>query len=248
MKSFPSGLVAGSIRLNGSQREITTGIAYNNGYVYVSGYTQSFDLRTTPNALQLQSRNTGSSSLQGFLAKLQVGNEQEDFGVVPCQSRAGMPVNVANGNMYLQQTDYSLSGGRGENINLTRTYNSMIQTSGLFGVGWSFEYDERLILEDAVTLRLQMSDGKLAIFGKSNATSFAPISANFYGNITVDTNGIYSLTFKDGRIHRFNAQGKLIALIDRNNNQITLNYDGNGNLSLIVDAVSRTLVVTPEVI
>ena len=247
-KSYPDGTTAGSIRLNGTQREIPEGIAYHGGFVYVAGYTSSLDFPTTPNAIQPQSRFAvmNGSPVSGFVAKLLLGNEQEDFGVVPCQSRAGMPVNVANGNMYLQQTDYLLPGGLGENINITRTYNSMMQTSGLFGIGWSFQYDEHLTSYDAVTLQLQMPDGKAVFFGKSSATTFAPISAGFYGQITVDTNGIYSLTFKDGSIHRFNPQGNLIALIDRNNNQITLNYNTNGHLISIVDAVSRMLIVTPD--
>src|SRR5262249_54458400 len=48
----------------------------------------------------------------------------------------GEPVNPTNGNMWLRQTDYSLPG-IGENIEINRFYNSIIQTSGLFGFGWS---------------------------------------------------------------------------------------------------------------
>lgn len=55
----------------------------------------------------------------------------------------GKPVNVTNGNMWLEQTDYSLPG-IGEPIELNRFYNSTIQTSGLFGFGWSTKYDEPL--------------------------------------------------------------------------------------------------------
>lgn len=55
----------------------------------------------------------------------------------------GKPVNVTNGNMWLEQTDYSLPG-IGEPIELNRFYNSIIQTSGLFGFGWSTKYDEPL--------------------------------------------------------------------------------------------------------
>ena len=88
-----------------------------------------------------------------------------------------------------------------------------MQTSGLFGIGWSFQYDEQLISYDAVTLRLQMPDGKAVYFGKSSAATFAPVSAGFSGQITVDINGSYILTFKDGSTHRFNAQGRLTAII-----------------------------------
>ena len=52
----------------------------------------------------------------------------------------GGPINVTNGNMYLQQTDYQLPGV-GPELNITRTYNSKLQREGLFGRGWSTVYD-----------------------------------------------------------------------------------------------------------
>lgn len=46
----------------------------------------------------------------------------------------GKPVKVTNGNMWIEQTDYSLPG-RGDVIEIDRFYNSIIQSSGLFGFG-----------------------------------------------------------------------------------------------------------------
>jgi large repetitive protein len=63
----------------------------------------------------------------------------------PCPGRGGAmavggPINVTNGNMYLQQTDYNLPGV-GPELNITRTYNSMLLKVGLFGRGWSTVFD-----------------------------------------------------------------------------------------------------------
>ena len=66
----------------------------------------------------------------------------------------GQPVNVTNGNMWLEQMDYSLPGV-GENIEVNRFYNSINQSNGLFGIGWTTKYDESLsIYSDDKMVRL----------------------------------------------------------------------------------------------
>ncbi len=72
-----------------------------------------------------------------------------------CHSK-GAPVNVTNGNMWLQQQDYVLPGP-GDPIEIDRFYNSVIQTSGLFGTGWSTKYDESLVAYSDVNLIRQNS-------------------------------------------------------------------------------------------
>jgi hypothetical protein len=57
----------------------------------------------------------------------------------------GQPVNVTNGNMWLEQRDYSLPG-ISEIIDINRFYNSIVQSSGLFGFGWTTQYDESIQL------------------------------------------------------------------------------------------------------
>src|SRR5882724_4548170 len=45
-----------------------------------------------------------------------------DHGKVACNAEVPNPINVTNGNMYIQQTDYRLPG-LGEGLEITRTYN-----------------------------------------------------------------------------------------------------------------------------
>lgn len=65
-------------------------------------------------------------------------NIKENLGLPP--GAIGDPVNVTNGNMWIEHKDYNLPG-IGENIEINRFYNSIIQTSGHFGLGWSTKYD-----------------------------------------------------------------------------------------------------------
>jgi RHS repeat-associated protein len=156
----------------------------------------------------------------------------------------GEPVNVTNGNMWLEQTDYNLPG-IGENIEVKRFYNSIIQTSGLFGLGWSTKYDESIQIYDSKMIRLNTPDGRAVYFGRENTTSpFIAVTPDFYGQIALNADNTYTLTFKDGRIHKFSSSGKLLWQKDRNNNQTTLNYNTNGYLSGITDTFGRTLTVS----
>gem|GEM_PF-2015919 len=156
----------------------------------------------------------------------------------------GGPVNTTNGNMWLEQGDYTLPGP-GEAIQVSRFYNSVVQTSGLFGLGWSTAYDESLgINSDDKSVRFSAPDGRASYFGRRSASdSFASFSPGANGNISKNTDGTYELTFRDGGVHKFDSSGKLLWQKDRNGNQTTLNYT-SGVLTGITDAVGRTLTVT----
>ena len=150
--------------------------------------------------------------------------------------------------MYLEQTDYSLPG-IGESINLTRAYNSASDSGGLFGAGWSSGYEEKITsyLPNDYYLRLSLADGKAVYFGRTNlSTPFVSATKDFYGQIIKNVDNSYTLTFKDGRIHQFSLTGRLLWQKDRNGNQTTLSYNGNGQLTGITDAFNRTLTVIPN--
>ena len=156
----------------------------------------------------------------------------------------GKPVNVTNGNVYLRQTDYSLPGV-GEAISFVRSYNSKGSRFGLFGPGWSTDYDEGLLVDsENMKLRLFMPDGRATDFVGDGNGSFAPVQTDFFGRINQNANGSFSLSFKDGRVHVFDQFGVLLSLTDRNNNQTTLAYDQSGRLASVTDPSGRVVSVT----
>lgn len=125
-----------------------------------------------------------------------------------CETEVGEPVNVTNGNMYLQQTDYRLPG-IGDGLEITRTYNSRKQTAGLFGVGWSSILDESVIAYGNLSVRLNLPDGRAVYFARGSVGApFDPLATlNFHGQIVKNADNSYTLTFRDGSIHQFNANG-----------------------------------------
>jgi RHS repeat-associated protein len=156
----------------------------------------------------------------------------------------GEPINVTNGNMWLKQTDYSLPG-IGENIEINRFYNSMLQRGGLFGFGWSTKYDESLEFYGDKMIRLNMQDGRALYFGRNNTTSpFISVSPGVFGDIVKNTDNTYTLTFKNKVVHNFNSNGRLNWQKDRNGNQTTLSYS-TGSIT-VTDAFNRVLTISTE--
>jgi RHS repeat-associated protein len=156
----------------------------------------------------------------------------------------GRPVNVTTGNMYLAETDYRLPG-KGVPIDLTRSYNSLNPASGLFGVGWTTQYDEVLTTTSTHTVRIGAPDGRGMYFGRTNTSDpYVSASPKLKAQVVANVDGTYTLTYRDGRIHHFNSSGKLAWLKDRNGNQTTVNYDGYGAITGVTDAASRTMSFT----
>ncbi len=188
---------------------------------------------------------------------VQVGDKDgaENFARPDCQSSVansepvtsvGEPVNVTNGNMYIQQTDYRLPG-IGDGLDLTRTYNSKNQVAGLFGYGWSSILDESIIAYGTMLLRLTLPDGRAVYLARpspNDNTYTVRQPLNFYGQVVKNVDNSYTLTFKDGRVHQFNASGRLVSFAERNGNTISLTLNGSGNPTTITDASGRTITLT----
>jgi Bacterial Ig domain/Domain of unknown function (DUF6531) len=128
----------------------------------------------------------------GFVFLFRVGGGEND-GKAPCKS-VGMPINVTNGNMYLQQTDYYLPS-TGPAIEVTRTFNSNSQDTGLFGKGWSTDYDESIVSYDNALVRLNEGDGRATYFGRAVGSSdaFVPLTGDFHGQLAQNGGGLRSL-------------------------------------------------------
>ncbi|MGH9958099.1 MAG: DUF6531 domain-containing protein [Pyrinomonadaceae bacterium] len=179
---------------------------------------------------------------------LQVGDSEDTVngGKTSCESGVGEPVNVTNGNMFIEQTDYRLPGF-GEGLEITRTYNSKKQSAGLFGYGWSSILDESITIYGTTLMRVSLADGRSVYLTRPSGSStiYTPSQPlNFHGQVVKNVDNTYTLTFKDGRVHQFNASGKLVSLADQNGNTVSLTYNGSGNPVTITDASGRTITLT----
>jgi RHS repeat-associated protein len=179
---------------------------------------------------------------------LRMPGEGENDGTMSCNAFAGEPVNVTNGNMYVQQSDYQLPGV-GHPIEITRTYNSNSQRLALFGRGWTTPYDESITAYGGNQARLNQPDGRAIYLNRPAGSSgvLTPVEGDFHGSLIENGGNGFTLTMKDGSVHQFNSAGKLLSLVDRYNNTTSLTYDSNGYLASIADSSARVLTLTTNV-
>lgn len=162
-------------------------------------------------------------------------------------SSGGGPINLTNGNTYIQETDVRLTG-LGGGITLERTWNSIIPTeespfqSGMFGLNWRSTYEERVFQGSGeasgymVYLRL---DGGLWYFS-SSGTLVAP--TNESATLTQNGTTSWTIAFQNGEKRVFSyTSGSLVSIADRNGNTTALSYDQTNRLTTVTDPVSRHL-------
>ena len=148
------------------------------------------------------------------------------------------PVNVSNGNMFLQQVDLFASS-RGPATLIQRTYNSLSAgTNGPFGYGWAYNY--AMALKDNQTSVTFIDDsGGVFSFALSGGVYVSPPGLDL--TLTKSAQG-YTVRSTHGTVWGFNTSGQLISITDRNHNSATLSYSGT-NLSTITDALGRVVTL-----
>ncbi|MED0652772.1 DUF6531 domain-containing protein, partial [Anoxybacillus geothermalis] len=146
-------------------------------------------------------------------------------------------VNAATGNLIIDEDDVSISG-RGPGLEITRTYNSLSTSVGLFGKGWHSDAEMNIVAQGNEA-RFTDEDGTLHIFTKlSDGTYKAPTGVYLELSETTDE---YILTTKDQtKIHFQKSDGKLTKIVDGHGNATTYSYS-NGKLVSITDASGRKL-------
>jgi RHS repeat-associated protein len=178
------------------------------------------------------------------------------------------PINTAIGNFFWQETDGTVAGLGNTTIKMERTYNSqavlwtpasmrryfpdgddevVVEPPLYFGKGWTSVFGEFLLKIDMAPVfkgvQILFADGHTANFKESGD-----------GTLVSDSPGNHDVVTKDGDeyvLHnngckcsldtkRFNKDGKLVSISDRNGNKITLNYDGK-KLKSVENASGRKI-------
>ena len=218
-----------------------TGLVFATGQV---NFVRNDNYRSFSGSLNMQYTlcdDLGACS-QATVTFLLIGLGENNGGCGRCNESVGSPVKVSNGNMYLQQNDYHVAGV--EALSISRTYNSDSQTVGLFGRGWSTQYDEAVTGYDQNLLSFLQSDGRVVYFSRpaTSDDAFTDLIGDYHARVSKDSSGS-TLTLKDGGSKRFNLSGKLVSASDRNGNTISLSYDANGLLSAVTDPFGRVLTI-----
>ena len=162
---------------------------------------------------------------------------------------AGRPINLANGNTYIEQQDIKVPG-IGGGLALDRIWNGIWPSSqsgmnvGLFGPNWRSTYEERVFVGSDGTVKYSRSDGSYWSFQLFGSPPIYHVIAPATESATSMTYGPtqWTLTFKNGEKRLFDpASGALTAMIDRNGNTTQLSYDAIARLATVTDPASRHL-------
>ncbi len=162
---------------------------------------------------------------------------------------AGEPCDTKTGLYY--QTDTDIDVPDVMPIKLTRTYRTKDTGKRAFGIGASHPYDQLMLRDDlCAEVRVYLPDGAYIAFLRTSGTNcldsvlqHTTTQTAFYGATLAwdQTFQRYRLKFKDGTEWRFSDYGSLVAMLDRNGNQLTLTRAAGGGL-----AGNLTKITTPN--
>ncbi len=221
---------------------------YDPGNGLQSTYNYSLDTMVTLYAIAgtqpLPSTITVTDNNQGAAGSCWAIEFHRDFSADPgpcidCELVAGQPINLATGDVWVSKTDYAVPGlSRG--LSLTRTWNSLWNlnnppfSAGMFGAGWTSDFEERLQTLDSTHLRYWLSSGNTWLFQQANGAYSLVAPLTEHASLAYNSStALYTLTFVDGSTKTFNSTGYLTAVTDRNGNQTVVTYDSSQRISKV---------------
>ncbi len=154
----------------------------------------------------------------------------------------GLSVNVANGDLVVQQSDVTMPGV-GLPLQIDQTNNRGGLGGGELGAGWTIDpLDEFLAVHQG---------GAVDFFGPSSYdVSFTPAGSGYTSPPGLDAtlvhhgDGTYTITFDaTGLVDDFNANGSLTKEVDRSGNAISVNRDSKNVATSITDTQGHTTTI-----
>lgn len=168
----------------------------------------------------------------------------------------GDPVDSFSGNFTHNYVDATVAGLGETTLTLKRTYNSTASLwpsnsvmrytdngSGganeeiaagppqYFGSGWTFPFGAYLLVIDRAPfyqgVQIHYADGHTVLFVSNGDGTYTAESPANFDTLTQEGDGFVLRHKRTLEVERFDADGKLVAIEDRNGNAITFTYDGN---------------------
>ncbi|MEW6600556.1 MAG: DUF6531 domain-containing protein, partial [Nitrospirota bacterium] len=155
----------------------------------------------------------------------------------------GKPVNLANGNVFISQTDFSLSGVMP--INFTRYYNSKGTEAGGFYTKWRHTFDIKAT-ESGNSYKIINADNSINYYMDNDGDGlYLPeLPKGLRSTVTKNTDDTLKREYYDGSREEFNKYGYLTGIVDRNGSRIILARDSGNKLVKITDPAGREINFT----
>ncbi|HAM39432.1 MAG TPA: hypothetical protein DCP53_08590, partial [Elusimicrobia bacterium] len=169
---------------------------------------------------------------------LPLPNSDENYEVGQCIIGT---LNYLTGNHLHTVTDLTLPS-RGISLQFSRTNNSFSEKESPLGYGWTHSYNIYLDFLSNEKIIYNMGDGGQVLYTKQPDGTYRPPVGN-YSILYTNTDGTFTIREKTGIKFNFNNLGKIITIIDRNNNTISFTYT-NSKLTKIIDTVGRAVNIS----
>lgn len=171
-------------------------------------------------------------------------------------AEAGDPVDLFSGIQVIRDTDISISSPRGA-ISIVRTYRSLTNNPGPFGIGTNHNYGYQLgvfgFLQGQGMINLVTPDGNQFPFNQQSNGALAntTIPAVAGAVLSNPSSGVYNLRWKNGTVYQFqpSPQGPRVAFLtsitDANGNTISITQNPSvpGQVTQVTDPVGRSLTL-----
>lgn len=165
-----------------------------------------------------------------------------------CDGVCGLPINLTNGNTYVQELDYAIPG-LGGGVQLTRTWNSLWPSNspweevGMFGDSWQSNFEEHIqVLQNSAKYWRGNGSAWTFTYNSGSQTYSLTSPTDDYATLAYDVSTThFTVTLADGTQRVFSQPGYLLSIVDRNGNQANLTYDASTRITKVTDAVGRVL-------
>ena len=169
-----------------------------------------------------------------------------------CSEQCSNPIDLADGNARIVQTDIKLPG-LGGGLSLVRTWNSIwpgatgASAVGMFGVNWSSTFDEAVLVGGDGYMKYSRSAGNVWSMGFTNwdgngNPQFIVAGRGSQSTTLTQAPTNWTLVLPNGETRVFDGtSGKLLSIADRNGNITSLTYDSSFRLVTVKDPASRHL-------
>ena len=151
----------------------------------------------------------------------------------------GDGVHIATGNYSKSFTDLSIASP-GVQSDFVRTYNSMSEEEGSFGIGWDFNIDvSKIVIPAKGYYQVILPDGSNTTFKDTGNGGFECLNA--HSTMTKSGNE-YTITNAAQSQYHFNANGELDWVKDANGNILKISAKSN-NQRTVTDSTGRTYTI-----
>ena len=151
----------------------------------------------------------------------------------------GDGVHIATGNYTKSFTDLSIASP-GVKSDFVRTYNSMSDEEGSFGIGWDFNIDvSKIVVPAPGYYQVVLPDGSNTTFKDDGNGGFECLNAH---SKMTKSGSEYTVTNAAQSQYHFNSDGELDWVKDANGNKLTISSKTN-NQRIVTDSTGRTYTI-----